>query len=284
MDSIMKQNIPDLSSYGFDHYEKSKFLLRELNALTEHHRRNCKHYSNFLNNFKKQGSFQRVEDIPFFSVRAFKEFDLLSIDKENIFKTMTSSGTSGQAVSKIYLDQETALLQSKILSKLMRDVTGSKRIPMLIIDCPSSVKSRTNFSARGAGIIGFSMYGKETTYALNDDYELDLKNVSAFFKRNKNKRIFVFGFTFMVWKYFLNDESLLKLNISVPDGVLLHGGGWKKLSEEAVSSDDFKNQVKRTIGIRKTINYYGLVEQTGSLFFECEAGFYTFNLFRCYCA
>ena len=53
---------------------------------------------------------------------------------------MTSSGTSGQAVSKIYLDQETALLQSKILNKLMRDVTGSKRIPMLIIDCPSSVK------------------------------------------------------------------------------------------------------------------------------------------------
>ena len=46
------------------------------------------------------------------------------------------------------------------------------------------------------------MYGKEITYALNDDYELDLENVSAFFKRNKNKQIFVFGFTFMVWKYF----------------------------------------------------------------------------------
>ena len=69
---------------------------------------------------------------------------------------MTSSGTSGQAVSKIYLDQETASLQSRVLTNLMRDVTGPARLPMLIIDAPSSVKNRTNFSARGAGIIGFS--------------------------------------------------------------------------------------------------------------------------------
>ena len=86
------------------------------------------------------------------------------------------------------------------------------------------------------------MYGKEITYTLNDDYELDLENVSAFLNAIKTNRSLYLGSP--LWsEIFLNDESLLKLNISVP-GSVLYGGGWKKLSEEAVSSDDFKNQVK----------------------------------------
>ena len=40
--------------------------------------------------------------MPFIPVSLFKMFNLLSIPKEQIFKTMTSSGTSGQAVSKIF--------------------------------------------------------------------------------------------------------------------------------------------------------------------------------------
>ena len=44
--------------------------------------------------------------MPFIPVSLFKMFNLLSIPKEQIFKTMTSSGTSGQAVSKIFLDKK----------------------------------------------------------------------------------------------------------------------------------------------------------------------------------
>ena len=38
-------------------------------------------------------------DLPFLPVRLFKERDLKSIPDEQVFKVMTSSGTTGQAVS-----------------------------------------------------------------------------------------------------------------------------------------------------------------------------------------
>ena len=262
-----------LPVYEITQKEKSKILFNELNNLTQHHFEHCDKYASLIRKLTKSRLTRLIEDIPFFSVRAFKEFELRSIDKEKIFKTMTSSGTSGQAVSKIYLDQETALLQSTVLTRLMRDVTGPKRLPMLIIDTPSVIKNRQNFSARGAGIIGFSMYGKDVTFALNDDESLNLDKIKSFFNRHKGKQVFIFGFTFMVWKHFLNNNTLSKISVNNPDTVLLHGGGWKKLADEEVSSDKFKLRAKEMLGITKVVNYYGLVEQTGSLYFECEHGY-----------
>jgi phenylacetate-coenzyme A ligase PaaK-like adenylate-forming protein len=56
-------------------------------------------------------------------------------------------------------------------------------------------------------------------------------------------------------------------------GIVLHGGGWKKLQDHAVDNGAFKEALKSCAGVSKVINYYGMVEQTGSLFMECEEGY-----------
>ena len=43
-----------------------------------------------------------------------------------MIKTMTSSGTTGQKVSKIYLDKETSLNQTKTLVKIVSSYIGAK--------------------------------------------------------------------------------------------------------------------------------------------------------------
>ena len=53
---------------------------------------------------------------------------------------------------------------------------------------------------------------------------------------------------------------------------MIHGGGWKKMSDEAVDNQSFKNSIEGICRIKKIHNYYGMVEQTGSIFMECEAG------------
>jgi phenylacetate-coenzyme A ligase PaaK-like adenylate-forming protein len=55
-------------------------------------------------------------------------------------------------------------------------------------------------------------------------------------------------------------------------GLLIHGGGWKKLHDRRVSNDTFKAALRATFGLERVHNYYGMVEQVGSIFFECEAG------------
>ena len=100
------------SPYELPQYEKEQLLLKELRDLTRHHYENCRPYRNILDGMGV--SIDRIDSVaavPFFPVRMFKELDLMSIPKEQIFKTTTSSGTTGQKVSKVYADMETAMIQ-----------------------------------------------------------------------------------------------------------------------------------------------------------------------------
>jgi phenylacetate-coenzyme A ligase PaaK-like adenylate-forming protein len=196
----------------------------------------------------------------------------MSVPKEQVIKTMNSSGTGGQQVSQIFLDKETATLQVKVLSKIVGDFIGPKRLPMLIIDAQSTVSSRYKFSARTAGILGFSMFGRDVTFALDDQMQLNLEVVKDFLIKHDKEEILIFGFTFMVWRYFLLEIEKSKIKINIGKGILIHGGGWKQMLRDSVSNDEFKRRLKESIGIAKVHNYYGMVEQTGSIFMECEHG------------
>ena len=167
--------ILDIEPYSLDEEEKTKLLSERLLELTEYHRQNCPEYAAILSSVMyDKNDIKSYKDIPFLPVRIFKEYSLKSVQDEEVVKTMTSSGTSGQAVSKIYLDRNTSSNQQKALVKIVNDYTGSSRMPMIIIDCPSVVKDRKLFSARGAGILGFSIFGSSRFYALNDDMKLDV--------------------------------------------------------------------------------------------------------------
>lgn len=253
--------------------EKEKLLLDGLQLLTKTHREHCEVYRRMMDTIGYAPERVRsYTDIPFLPVRLFKELELKSIPQEEVFKTMTSSGTSGQQVSRIFLDRETAAEQQKTLVRIVSSFTGGSRLPMLIIDCPSVVKNRAMFSARGAGILGFSIFGRKKLYALNDDMELEFEKIQAFLQEHQGEKILLFGFTFMVWQHFY--KALLhreeKLNLS--NAILIHGGGWKKLQQEAVSTEKFNQALREVCGIPQVCNYYGMVEQTGCVYMECECG------------
>lgn len=264
----------DYAPYGVDSARKHELMLESMRQLTQWHAEQCPNYRHVIEALQvNPACFKRLEDVPYLPVRLFKEFELLSIPLDEVFKTMTSSGTSGQQVSKIFLDKATASLQTKVLSRLMTDLLGKKRIPMLVIDSPSALKDRLAFSARGAGILGFSMFGLDVTYALNNDMQLDISAVNSFIERHCEGPIFVFGFTFMIWQYFV--QPLLKSNfrLALNRAILLHGGGWKKLQDQMVDNNQFKQTLREVAGLTQVINYYGMVEQTGSLYMECEEGY-----------
>ncbi len=254
--------------------EKSELLGQALFDLTTWHYHNCAAYRRILevSSWDKKLS-DELASLPFIPVSLFKKFELLSVDRESIFKTMTSSGTSGQQVSKIFLDRHTASNQIKVLSKLITSVLGKQRLPMLIIDSPATLKDRKAFSARGAGILGFSMFGKDVTYALDDGMNLNIKAVNEFLERNPNGPLFIFGFTFIVWKNFIQQLKDRGEKVDLQRGTLLHGGGWKKLQNISMNSRSFGAALESVTSLTKVVNYYGMVEQTGSLFMECNQGY-----------
>ncbi|MEJ9151450.1 acyl-protein synthetase [Bacillus smithii] len=252
--------------------EKQPFLLSELNQLTKFHFEHCLPYRDMMQKSNQQLTASTIEDVPFLPVQLFKMMDLVSISKEEIFKVLTSSGTTGQQVSKIFLDKETASAQTKALVTLMQPILGTKRLPMIIIDTKSVLKDRKSFSARGAGILGFSNFGRRHFYLFHNDMTVDWEGLNNFLEEHKGEKILLFGFTFMIWKYFYQEAVQRGIHLDMGESILIHGGGWKKLQEEAVSNKKFKDALKSQFGIQSIHNYYGMVEQVGSIFVECSHG------------
>ena len=267
------QSILEYEPYGMGQKDKRELLTSKLVELTNFHANACEPYGRMLHTVGYDPTcIEGYEDLPFLPVRLFKEMELMSVERSAVFKTMTSSGTTGQAVSRIFLDKITAANQQKTLVKIVSSFTGSARMPMLIIDCPSVVKDRAKFSARGAGILGFSIFGADRTYALHDNMELDLEGVKAFLERHKDQRILLFGFTFMIWQHFYRELLKLEEKLDLSNGILIHGGGWKKLTNEAVSRAVFHQRLEDACGLREIHDYYGMVEQTGCVYMECPCG------------
>src|SRR5207247_2138872 len=113
--------------------QKEDLLLPLFNELTEHHRERCAGYSRLLSVIYDWNSGARsMREIPFVPVGLFKTHLLASVPPEAVFKTVTSSGTTGQQVSRIPLDRETAQLQTTALSRIMMHVLGPRRLPMIL--------------------------------------------------------------------------------------------------------------------------------------------------------
>lgn len=263
----------NIAPFSLKKDEKEQLLTNYLRKLSLRHIERCNSYRRMLNakHFVAE-AISSYYDIPFLPVSLFKELELSSVMKSDIFKVMTSSGTTGQAVSRIFLDKMTASNQQKTLVKIVSDFIGATRLPMLIIDCPAVIKNRAMFSARGAGILGFSIFGTDKTYALHDDMTIDMAAIEKFLERHKGQRILLFGFTFMVWQHFYQELRKLNDKIDLSNAILIHGGGWKKLKAEAVSKAEFKNCLNQVCGIQSIHDYYGMVEQTGCIYMECEYG------------
>lgn len=265
-----------LGPYSLAREEKERLLTRRLTALSASHYERCEAYRRILDAFGVDWkAISSCRELPFLPVRLFKELSLKSVPDGEIVKTMTSSGTTGQAVSKIYLDRATAAHQQKALVKIVSSFTGAERMPMLIIDSPSVLKNRVLFSARGAGILGFSIFGRDRLYALDDGMRLELETVRTFLEKHRGRQILLFGFTFMVWQYFYQELLRLKsegVTLDLSNAILIHGGGWKKLANEAVTRREFRERLRDVCGLERIHDYYGMVEQTGCIYMECEYG------------
>ncbi|MCF2533495.1 LuxE/PaaK family acyltransferase [Yinghuangia soli] len=258
--------------FGRTQAEREEILLPELQQLTEHHRANCAGYDRILGalGIKPGGAGGTIAELPWLPVRLFKHHDLASIPPDEIFKTLTSSGTTGAEVSRIHLDKAAAGDQTRALSRTLQAVLGKQRLPMLMVDTPSVVKDRRSFSARGAGVLGMAGFGRDHTYVLDAEGRPDPEAVRAFLAAHGDAPFLVFGFTFMVWQYLYEVAAEHRLDLS--QGILVHSGGWKKLADRAVDNAEFRARFAADTGLTRIHNYYGMVEQIGTVFVEGPDG------------
>jgi hypothetical protein len=237
-------------------------LLRDLTELIEHHRRHCAPYDRILTALGRTPGDRpaRVADLPWLPVRLFKDHTLRSVPEAEVFRLVTSSGTTGE-VSRVYLDRAAAADQQRALAGILRTVLGPARLPMLIVDSVDVVRRDRPLSARGAGVLGMMPYGVRHTFLVDEDGSTDLPAARRFLAAYGAKPFLIFGFTFLVWTH------LADAGLDLSNGILLHTGGWKRLADRAVDNETFRAALRRT-GLRRIHNFYGMAEQVGTVFLE----------------
>lgn len=249
--------------------ERHAALLPRLTALIEHHRAGCPPYARILaaTGHPPGRSYARVDELPYLPVRLFKTHHLAST--ATIEPTvLTSSGTTAARPSRVTLDHDARRSQRDHLAAALQAVLGPRRLPLLIIDTPTVVRDGRT-SIRGATVLGMLSLGRDVTFACMPDGVPDPVTGAAFTSRHEGHPFVVFGFTAQLWTYL---TRLLPGAQDWSDAVVLHSGGWKRLADQAVSPQRFRDRIREVTGAVRVHNFYGMVEQGGTIYLEGPAG------------
>jgi len=141
---------------------------------------------------------------------------------------------------------------------------------MLVIDSESILNDRTGRTARAAGVVGLMTLGRNHTFALDENMRPLAERIRHFATEHAGKPLLIFGFTFMVWKFLVQELADQKIDLS--GATLVHSGGWKQMEAEKVDNDTFKQMLRQRFGIKQVINFYGMAEQVGSVYIEGDDG------------
>ncbi|MCW2643370.1 MAG: Acyl-protein synthetase [Dactylosporangium sp.] len=252
--------------------EREADLLERLVELTEHHRAASVEYRRILEAIGHTAgtTYERVADLPWLPVRLFKHHALKSVPDDEVFKVLTSSGTTGGDVSRIFLDKEAASVQQRMLAATLQTVLGPNRLPMLLVDTKALFSDRRSFSARGAGVLGMMNFGRNHVFVLDEEDRPDVEAVRQFLAKHGDQPFLVFGFTFMAWLYLY--ELARDAGLDLSNGILIHSGGWKKLIDQAVDNAEFRRRFAADTGLTRIHNFYGMVEQIGTVYLEGPSG------------
>jgi len=250
--------------------QREPVLLDRLNALTRFHLDRCAPYRRLLGVVGGTDHAAAIADVPYLPVGLFKSHRLVSVPDDAIVTTLASSGTTGQEPSRVFLERNTAQRQAAALASIMRTVLGDARLPMLLVESRDVIADRRRFTARSAGVLGIMNFGRAHEFALDAEMRLDRDALVAFLARQDGKPFIIFGFTFMVWRYFF--QVIETLGVDLSQAVLIHSGGWKKLESEKVSNAEFRRRFLDATGLRRIYSFYGMVEQVGSVFLEGDDG------------
>ena len=253
-------------------------FLTEIKKKISKHKDNCKNYKNFINSKNINiDKINKLENIPFIHVNMFKDYELISVKRDKIFLELNSSGTSGKQ-SKIFLDKENSVNQKKYLKKILQNEFGQIRHPFIILgQNPLLLKDRRKIDAQVAAFLGFSLIGKNFFYLKNEYDKIDYEGLNDFLSKHWKEKILIFGFTSKVYEILVNQINKDELKFPLLNATIIHGGGWKKLNNIGLNNDDLKKEIYKKFNIKRVINYFGFIEQTGSIFLECSLGYFHTN-------
>jgi phenylacetate-coenzyme A ligase PaaK-like adenylate-forming protein len=261
-------------------YEKdTKLFLGALKEELKFHYKNCIEYKKFCDK-KEFDPFKEydLESIPYLPVSIFKKFELLSVSKDEIIRTIHSSSTTGNLPSIISLDKITVNRQIIALNSIIKDFLTEKKKSFVVLDDENTVKTnQLNLSSRGSAIRGMLLFAKGFDFVLDKNLELVKEKLQKAKNNCDLDNSCIFGFTWLIYQVIQNNKNnkeITKILSDIKQPKVLHIGGWKKLNNVNINKKQFDAQVSDFFNTSEEniIDVYGMTEQLGIVYPDCSAG------------
>ena len=218
-----------------------------------------------------------LDKIPFIPSNIFKKLKLSSVHEDDIIKTVYSSSTTGKTPSTILIDKITSERQQKIIISILSNFIGKGRKSFLILESKDNVSTGDEISSRSSAVRGLTPFMKTIDFILKNDLSLNFETIDKLkFENTINHAIF--GFTWILYLFiekYQNDKNIKDLFSKLNKPLILHSGGWKKLQNIKISKTEFNQKVSDFFqtDTNNVIDFYGLVEQLGTIYPDCKYGF-----------
>lgn len=249
-------------------------LVAELERLTEHHLAGCVEFARCWPAWHPQGT---LASLPFLHVGLFKRLRLLTQGPGLAHgRTLLSSATTGATPSMIVLDPRSSALQARSSAAILRDFLGAESRPLLVLDDARALVRRGELTARSAAAMSLKPLAASIHFVLgagNDPGSVDWAQVAAV--AEAAPALLVYGFTALLWRAWGQAAPPAPLRRLLQDKTIafVHSGGWKRLEAERVTRERFDQALLAGAGPgSRVVDYYGLVEQVGIIYPQCEEG------------
>ena len=267
------ETLLEVDPYSLSQKEKNEIFHNAMNESIKFHYEKSDEFKKICDNrnFSPEKEFL-VQDIPFLPVSLFKTFQLKSVPESEIIKTVYSSATTSNSPSTIFLDQITSKRQTKVLISIMKDFLINKK-NFLIIDQKSDLDNSKEVKSRESAIRGFFPFMESINFALDSKLKLDISQ----FEKLSEKNCCVMGFTWLLYTIVLENENnneVKEFFKNIENPIIIHIGGWKKLSDKKVDKEEFNQKVSNFFNCKKEniIDIYGMTEQLGTIYPDCSEG------------
>ena len=144
---------------------------------------------------------------------------------------------------------------------------------------PSRRPPARSLTARGAAIRGIGNFASETVFGMRQtpagELEPDWDALATFLRPARQEPVLLFGFTYIVWTRFLLEAERSRAAVSRPAG---RASALRRLEEV----DRRRPSPRRSLpgasaacsAARRgqILDFYGMVEQVGTVLVDCEAG------------
>jgi len=261
------------NSNPYEHSDElDKLFLEAFKEIVTWHKENNTFYASLINqnetDISKIKSIEDLHGLPFIHANFFKMHETVSIDKENIFEHMTSSGTSGQK-SQMFFD-EWSIKSARRMVEFIYDKYGfntpNVEANYLLLAYEPLKDFKVGTTKTNIFLTSFAK-PKEVFFALrqtNATHEFDrfgtVKKLQEYAEQKLPVRIHGFP-SFMYFTLKQMKEMDIKVTLH-PDSLVMFGGGWKGYANEQIPKEQLFNLIHERLGIQtdRIRDAYGSVE------------------------